>query len=232
MMASTTASRASSPSGEADTTEGPMTTSDDAARKRFKRLREVIRSLSRDIDRATDPTQKGPPGAVDRGGVGELRRLDPRKAAAGTESTFWRLMVDRIEPQHLGSASHDADVRHWMAILAGMATTAGLNTNSWENKTLPAGAALRAAMGSEARLAKLLRATDHQLFKEVRSVAHLLRSKGQRIDWIDLADLVLSERRPWSDAIRRKIAVDYYRPPKKDSESATNDPSSQGGTPA
>ncbi|MEM9553833.1 MAG: type I-E CRISPR-associated protein Cse2/CasB [Acidobacteriota bacterium] len=226
---------------EASSSGGP-------ARSGSQRLQTTIRDLGRRIDAASDARYKRQAfrGGLDRGQVAELKRLDPRRETSGTEATFWRLLVDVLEPAGLvdltgragdpmidepGEGRESLEIRHWKAILSGMATTAGLNGGR-----VPAGTAMHRADISEARFTKLLRATGDPLFGELRAVASQLRAAGKPFSWLQLAQLVLSERRPWADAVRRRLAIDYFNPRKPDdtttdSESVTTS-SSQGGTSA
>lgn len=175
-----------------------------------ERLRRTIWGLGQQFDRASEPrgeslsSASGSP-LLDRGAVAELRRLDPRSPASGTEAAFWRLAVDRLEPTWVDPRDDDS-IRRWMAILRGMALTAGLHVGGSS-----AGRALAEAGVSEARLTKLLRSSGDVLFDELRSAAHLVKSKGERLDWSHFAELVLTEGRDRGEHVRRRIAADYYR---------------------
>jgi len=91
-------------------------------------------------------------------------------------------------------------------VLCCMATTAGMNRPG-----ASAGDTLARAGLSEHRFDRLLRATGARLHDELRTVARFLASKGEAIDWTDLARLVLTDGSEATETARRTLARAYYR---------------------
>ncbi len=168
-------------------------------------LREVIGRLAIAIDEWLGP-----------GDVASLRRLNSSQPGGGA---FWRFAANLLDDQmpRVGPG-RDAAERAWGAILAGMATTAGLNRGGAR-----AGAALAEAGVSEGRFDRLLRSTGARLADEVRTAARFLASKGARVDWTDVARLVLAADDE-IEAARRTLARAYYRAlrGKKSGQGKTN----------
>jgi CRISPR system Cascade subunit CasB len=142
-------------------------------------------------------------GRIGPGDRGSLRRETVGPA-------FWRIAVRHLEPAGLlggDDAPWRADQeRRWAAILAGLAHSAELHT---PRRRL--GVALAEADVAEARVLRLARAHGEPLLATVRAVAHQLGSGGQRVDWADFADLILSDGKPWEEEVRRRLCLDFYR---------------------
>lgn len=168
------------------------------------RLRKVIRSLGRALDR---PERS----SIPPGDVAALRRLRPGEIGG---PAFWKIVVRDLEPASLlPPASHprrDEAERRWAVILAGMAEMAGYHGGGVSLGRALAGWSTSDRPVSEARVLRLLQARGESLLRLVRPVAHQLASRGVRLDWTHFADLVLSEGREWEDRVRRRIALDYY----------------------
>ncbi|MDV7391551.1 type I-E CRISPR-associated protein Cse2/CasB, partial [Arthrospira platensis SPKY1] len=82
----------------------------------------------------------------------------------------------------------------------------------------PLGLALAEDGYSEARLERLLAAQDDVLHTLTLRLARFLAAKGESVNWLDLANLLLAKDRDKQEAARLKIARDYYRyqKPEKD----------------
>lgn len=141
-------------------------------------------------------------GAVSRGDVASLRRMDPRRPAAA----FYKiegLVLDDVLP---GDAATRADIEtRWAAIIVGLAHLGPLHDPS---KRL--GFALVDTRYSELRFARLIRADEEQLPDELPTLARFLAAKGTRVDWTAAAQLILSAGRADEEPVRRHLARDYY----------------------
>ncbi len=156
-------------------------------------LRQVIGGLMAALDRDLSP-----------GGVAALRRLSPGDPGG---TAFWRVVAGYLEGQlPPGGEARDLAEQRWASILCGMATTAGLNRFGRS-----AGEALADAGVSEQRFDRLLRATGARLHDELRTVARFVASKGEELDWTDLARLVLTDGTEAAELARRALARTYYR---------------------
>lgn len=182
------------PSGVAVT---PPTRPAEAAESAADSLREAIQAIASAIAH-----QLVPPGDL-----GALRRARPGDLGG---PAFWRIAVRHLEPAGLlppPEAPWRNDVeRRWVTILAGLAEMAGLH-----RRGLRLGRVLAESEISEARVLRLLRASDDALLAVVRAVSHQLASAGRAVDWADLARLVTSDGKPWGTSVRRAIAEDFYR---------------------
>lgn len=157
-----------------------------------------------------EPSPKIPPGDQ-----AALRRLQPGE---GGGPAFWKIAVHYLEPSGwlpAAGASYRDDVeQRWAAILAAVARLKDQHPRDRERRRKPSlGAALHQAGVSEGRVLRLLRARDEALLTVVRTVSHQLASEGVPVDLTDLAELVLSDGAPsdWENAVRRRIAMDFYR---------------------
>jgi CRISPR system Cascade subunit CasB len=112
----------------------------------------------------------------------------------------------RFAFRHLPEGWEQAQ-REWMTILAGMAIMVPA-ANSRGN---PAGKMLGESGYSESRLERLLSAEGDVLETLVLRVARFAAAKAQPIDWTQLAQLLLAKNPERADAIRMRIAKDYYR---------------------
>jgi CRISPR system Cascade subunit CasB len=156
-------------------------------------LRQVVGRLASAIDRE-----------LSAGTVASLRRLAPGEAGG---AAFWQVVATCLDDQlPPGGEARDAAERRWAAVLCGMAITAGLNRLGRS-----AGQALAQAGLSEHRFDRLLRSSGDRLHDELRTVARFLSSKGEEVDWTDLARIVLTDGSSSSEAARRTLARAYYR---------------------
>lgn len=138
------------------------------------------------------------------GDVAELRRLTHRDPGG---PAFWKLWASIIEPNEVfakGTSSESRQSR-WAAILGAMAQLGGLH-----DPRIRLGTALAEAGFSELRLVRLLRAHESVLLDLLRPTAAFLSSKGVSCNQAQLAELVLSDGQPQDDAVRRRIARDFY----------------------
>lgn len=170
----------------------------------YDKLRQVIRKLGRELDHPEW-------GSIPPGDVSALRRSRPGDIGG---PAFWKIAVREIEPAGLLPPAtapwRDDAERRWTTILAGMAEMAGLHSGGLSLGRALAGPSGSERLVSEARVLRLLQAHGESLLRLVRPVAHQLASRGARLDWTDLAHLVLSDGKESQDHVRRRIALDYY----------------------
>lgn len=174
------------------------------AETRFERIRQTVRRIGWELDH-TESWQIPP------GDVAALRRSRPGEVGG---PAFWKIAVRHLEPAHLlHHAEHpdrDDEERRWTTLLGGMAEMAGWHTGGISLGRALAGRSKASQPVSEARVLRLLEAHDEALLRLVRPIAHLLASRGTRLDWTDFALLVLDDGTPWQQHVRRRIALDYY----------------------
>ena len=65
---------------------------------------------------------------------------------------------------------------------------------------------------------RLLMARDDVLFTLTLRLARFLAAKGESVNWLDVARLLLTKDREAQQAVRLKIAGDYYRYQKTDKD--------------
>lgn len=136
---------------------------------------------------------------------GDLASLRRARFEGHAEPAFWRLAMRHLEPA--GLLRGEEDERRWLQVLGGMAEMKGLH-----RRGARAGRVLAEAEVAEARVLRLLRAHGETLPPLLRAVVHQLASGRRQVDWVDLAELVLSDGKPgWENNVRRRIARDYYR---------------------
>lgn len=156
-------------------------------------------SLASLVGRIAAELAEAPPGDL-----AELRRLTPDDPGG---AAFWRIVVTRLDPEHLpgGGPARDDALRRWAVILRAIA-----RLNGFHNPGRRFGTALAEAGVSEMRLNKLLRASGDPLFDQVRAVTHQLTTAAAPVDLTGVARLVLSDGQPHEQAVRQTIANDYY----------------------
>ncbi len=101
------------------------------------------------------------------------------------------------------------DDPRWRPILCALA----IQRDGGFNPALPFGVALADVRFSEHRLERLLAATDETLQALGLRAARQIAAKGVACDWRQFADLIFSG----SDAIRSRIARDFYKTLNKQS---------------
>lgn len=136
-----------------------------------------------------------------KGDLAELRRLRPETPPPA----YWRLLFDRVPEDW---RREEWQERAWTIVMSGMAIMAprGHATSA------PLGRVMARIGGStaESRLWQLLRVRGEQLEDHIRMLARFLASKEERIDWADLARLLLTADEDKRDAVCRKLARDFY----------------------
>lgn len=145
-------------------------------------------------------------GELSAGDVAALRRLDP---ASALSPAFFRVLADMIEPsgrlpQGDGSARDGAE-RRWAAVTRVLALLAGLHA-----PRARLGDALAVAGYSELRFERLMRAHEERLWDEARRAAHYLATRAEPADHTGFAELILSDGREHGEAIRRRLARQFY----------------------
>ena len=156
-------------------------------------LRSVVGQLAHAVGSTLGP-----------GDVAALRRLDPADPAC---PAFFKVAAAFLVPAGLlpaGGEARDEAERRWASVLSGLA----IHEMHAPDRRL--GQALAAAGFSELRFVRLLRAHDSGLRDEVRTTARFLASKAERADWTEMAQLVLSDGHDHAEAVRRRIARDFY----------------------
>jgi CRISPR system Cascade subunit CasB len=134
---------------------------------------------------------------IGAGDLADLRRLD---IPAPDRPIFWRLLSGCIASDRTLS---DAEESRWAMILSGMARLP-------HSRGRRLGETLAEADYSEGRLMKLLRTEGVNLAPLVRRTCIFLASKGQEVDWVDFAQFILATDPEKREAIRRRIARNYY----------------------
>ncbi len=165
----------------------------DAEDTNKKSLAQIVLAIVGDIQTRLSP-----------GDVAELRRMRP---GVFEPPAFWRIAAVRLEGElaPLGPVRRAERERRWALTIAAMA-----RSGSPHGSTRSLGGALAAAGVTELRITRLLRAEGEQLAPQVFSMVQILAAKGEHVNWIDLAHLVLSEGRRDADDRRRHIARQYY----------------------
>jgi CRISPR type I-E-associated protein CasB/Cse2 len=169
------------------------------------RFRQAVHAIAKEIEDDRIPT----------GDQAALRREQAGPA-------FWRLAVRLLEPAGLlvpgdGSSARRQE-RRWVAIVAALARAPGSHRPGRR-----VGQALAEAEIAEARVLRLARAQDEALLEAVRAVAHQLATAGVRVDWSDVAELILSDGAPWQEDVRRRLFLDYYRALQRGSREETKE---------
>lgn len=134
-----------------------------------------------------------------------LKRLTPDRPPS---LAFYRFCV-----LHLPD-NWQNNVGAWQTLLAGLAIM-GVQPHRPDR---PVGQALAEHRYSEARLERLLMARDDVLLTLTLRLVRFLAAKGESVNWLDLAKLLLTKDRDEQQTIRLKIASDYYRHQKTDKD--------------
>ena len=162
-----------------------------------------------------------------RGDLAELRRMNPDKLDA---AAFWRLTSRR------GLLGQPRLERKWALILQGVAlmTPTASTGRSAHDKSTPVGRALfiggdpdrTAGFYSETRLNRLLTARGSMLASLLTRMFRMMASAGQPFDWVEMADLILSDghNEKAADRVRRRIASAYYQAENKAIRSSSASP--------
>ncbi len=139
-------------------------------------------------------------GAIHPGEMASLRRLDP---AAPPGACFWKMMVLHVSPAAELSLGQESA---WAMVLAGMARMAPICHAPHRR----VGRVLAENGFSELRFERLLRARGATLAQTSRILTSFLASRGEAVDWTQLARFHLSEDPSKAAAVRREMARDYY----------------------
>lgn len=137
------------------------------------------------------------------GDVASLRRLRPADPDC---SAFWKMLAIHVaEGLPAGGPARDQAERRWAVILQALATMRGLHTPG-----LRLGRVLAAVDLAEARFLRLLRSKGEMLGDAARVTAQFLANRAVPTDHSELAALILSDGRADGEAVRRRIARDFY----------------------
>lgn len=134
-----------------------------------------------------------------------LKRLAPDRPPSLAFYRFCFLHLPEGWQNNLGA---------WQTLLAGLALM-GTQPHRLDR---PVGQALAEHRYSEARLERLLVAQDDVLYTLTLRLARFLAAKGESVNWLDLANLLLTKDHDKQQAVRLKIAGDYYRHQKTDKD--------------
>ncbi|MCB1776421.1 MAG: type I-E CRISPR-associated protein Cse2/CasB [Candidatus Competibacteraceae bacterium] len=134
-----------------------------------------------------------------------LKRLAPDRPPS---LVFYRFCF-----QHLPEG-WQCQIGAWQVLLAGLA----LMGTSAHRPDRSVGQVLAEHRYSEARLERLLAAQDEVLYTLTLRVARFLAAKGESVNWLDLARLLLTQDREKREAVRLQIAGDYYRHQKNEKD--------------
>lgn len=141
--------------------------------------------------------------AVGSGDLAELRRLDVH---APDKPAFWRIVAAYVDPGRQTAGFSLAAESAWAIVLSNMARMAP----SPHDPRRSVGRALAEAGFHELRLMRLLRTHGHGFSDVVRRACGFLAARGDAVNWVELAALILTTDRDRAEAIRRRIARDYY----------------------
>ncbi len=157
-------------------------------------IRSVIQGIAGDL--------------ASKAAIGDRAALRRLNYATPDHPAFWKLVVSDLhgfiadqEP------ARGRDERRWAVLLAGLAEVAGAGLFRPGRRL---GEAAAAAGLLEARFTRLLRAHDEALLDLIQPLAHQLVTRGERVDWSDVAHLVFSDGAPNEDEVRRHVAQLYY----------------------
>jgi CRISPR system Cascade subunit CasB len=116
---------------------------------------------------------------------------------------FYRLWL-----RHLGSElPPEPQTEAWMTIAWGLATC-GQDSHDPQR---PLGRALAEAGYSEGRLERLLSAPEDVRVDLFMSAVRFLAAKGERFDWQDAAQFLLTRDVEKREVLHRRIAAAFYR---------------------
>ena len=119
---------------------------------------------------------------------------------------FYRLWLRHLGAEPPGEPAASA----WALIAWGLATSGGAS----HERSRPLGRCLSEAGFSEARLERLLSASDDDMRKTLAaSLVRFLAAKGAGFDWVQLAQLVLTQDAEARERLHQRIATDFYRQP-------------------
>ncbi len=142
------------------------------------------------------------PGALTRGDVSVLRRMNPRQP----EAAFFKVEGLVLDAHLPGDADARADLEtRWAAITIGLAHLGELHS---PGRRL--GLVLADAQWSELRFSRLVRADPDRLADDLPSLARFLTAKRVQVDWTGAAQLIVTAGTAREEGVRRHLARDYY----------------------
>lgn len=129
-----------------------------------------------------------------------LRRMAPRQGLP------WPVSFYRFALMHLPD-SWERHAEDWVTIVAGIAIMAP-NAHRFDRGV---GKALAEAGYSETRLERLLAATGHTQRTLVLRAARFLAAKASPCNWVEFAQLLLTQDDEKRELLNRRIARDFYQ---------------------
>lgn len=152
-------------------------------------------------------------GRLSPGDLAELRRQRPGTLGG---AAYWKIAAQILEPE---GAIADADTpwrgqqdRTWTAILKVLAM-AESNGRTLHRHDARLGRAFERAGVSEARVMRLLDATDDALIDLTVQAVHQLVHAGRPFNVAEVADLLLSDggaSQTWRESVRQAVARHYF----------------------
>ncbi len=164
-------------------------------------LASVIHSIARALKLSSNPKDRAGKAPLPKHDLVSLRKLNPR---ALSQPAFWRILQELVPDEFRKTEEQET---RWAIILRAMARMPG----GGHDPNVSIGAALAACEFSELRLCKLLRTSEEALPEVIRRMTHLLVSKGQNLDWIELGTYILMKDSEKRELAHRRIAKSYYR---------------------
>ncbi len=116
---------------------------------------------------------------------------------------FYRLWLRHLE----NDLPAEAQTSAWMALVWGLATC---GENSHDPKR-PWGQALAESGFAEGRLERLLSAPQDVRIDLFMSAIRFLAAKGERFNWVEAAEFLLTQDPDKRERLNRRIASAYYR---------------------
>jgi CRISPR type I-E-associated protein CasB/Cse2 len=162
------------------------------------------RSKSRDLYNIINPiahaisTQR-----ISKGDLAELRRVNNNDF---NRPSFWKIITSYISDSDSGEYPSTDKLRRWAVMLAGMARMAP----NHHDLNIKLGVALARNNFPESRLLRLLRSSSSTFFDNIQRMCIFLASKGQKTNWVEVAELILTRDTGKKERIRERIAMDYY----------------------
>lgn len=139
-------------------------------------------------------------GGFSNGELAELRRVHPD---APFTPALWKILLTyQDDDPHRGQPEHE---RRWAAVFGAMALAIGQHSAA-----APLGRALANAGWSELRLVRLLEAPDDELFETLRRMARFVSSRGEALDWAEVAALAHETDPTHRRTLRQRVARSYY----------------------
>ncbi len=116
---------------------------------------------------------------------------------------FYRLWLRHMD----GDLPEESQTEAWMTLAWGLAVCGEAS----HDPKRPLGQALAESGFAEGRLERLLSAPDDVRIELFMSAVRFLAAKGERFDWRDAAQFVLTRDPDKREAIHRRIAAAYFR---------------------